>query len=373
LFDRGAITILRVKGVPIRLHLSVLLLVPVLTWALSVQMQQVAGAARVSPELLTLPGWAWGLLASVGLLVSITLHELAHTLVAIRHGGKVESIVLMALGGVSQISQMPKRPRHELSMAAVGPLTSIGLGALCGLGYRLVYDAAPNLAFFLFLLGYLNVVLGIFNLLPAFPMDGGRVLRAALAGRLGPQRATNIAAIVGKAMAVAFAVFGFFGGGIWMILIAIFVWSGASQEKLFSDLKHALGHTRVGEVQNLAPQVNVNQTLEDARSTLRDAGAESAIVEENGETVGVIRRLDILSLAPEERMTERVRAHMLRIQPLVGSEELQDSFDKVLRGGELPVVDEAGQPTGVIRSRDVLSTLRSHGFHFPGEPRGGDA
>lgn len=370
MFKRGSITVLRVKQVPIRLHFSVLLLVPVLTWALAVQARQIAAAAGIQPGLLGMPGWAWGVLASVGLLISITVHELAHTVFAIRYGGRVESIVLMALGGVSQISKMPKEPKHELVMAAAGPLTSLALGVIFGFGYRLSLGAAPNLAFYLFLLGYLNLVLGVFNLLPAFPMDGGRVLRAALSGRLGARKATNVAAVVGKAMAVAFGIFGLFGGGIWMILIAFFVWSGASQEKLFSDLKHALGHTRVGEVQNLAPTVQSTNTLEEARIVIRDAGGESAIVEKGQETIGVIRKLEILAKSPQERMKELVRDHMLRIQPLAGSQELRESFDKVLRGGELPVVDDEGQPTGVIRSRDVLSTLRDHGFRFPGERRG---
>jgi len=362
--------VLKVKGVPIRLHFSVLLLVPVLTWALAVQMPQVARAAGIMPEALGMPGWAWGLLASMGLLVSITLHELAHTLVAIRNGGKVESIVLMALGGVSQITQMPKRPKDELVMAAVGPLTSIGLGILFGAGYRL-FHSAPNTAFFLFLLGYLNLVLGVFNFLPAFPMDGGRVLRAALAGRMGKQRATNVAAVVGKAMAIAFAIFGIFGGGIWMILIAFFVWSGASQEKLYADLQQALGHTHVGEVQNTVPQVQLGASLEAARVVMRDAGVESAVVEDGARTVGVVRKIDILTIPPEDRMRERVADHMLAVQPLPGSDELAQTFDRVLREGELPVVDDLGNATGVIRSRDVLGTLRSRGFRFPGEGRRG--
>ncbi|AKU92424.1 site-2 protease family protein [Vulgatibacter incomptus] len=365
-FKRGAITVLTVKGVPIRLHFSVLLLIPVLTYALAVQMPRVAAAAKIPTESLGLPGWAWGLLASIGLIVSITLHELAHTLVAMKYGGKVDSIVLMALGGVSQITQMPKRPTQELVMAAVGPALSVVLGVVLGLGWK-AFAASPNLAFYFFMLGYLNLVLGVFNFIPAFPMDGGRVLRAALATRMGKYRATNVAAVIGKALAVAFAVFGVFGGGIWMILIAFFVWSGATQEKLYSDLQHALGHVRVGEVQSFVPQVESDSSLEEARLVLREAGADSAIVEEHGQTVGLVRKLDILSHPPDERMKLRVSACMIAAQPLTSSEELGDSFDRVLREGELPVVDPDGNATGLIRSQDIIDTLRSRGFHFPGD------
>lgn len=365
MFQRGAITLLRARGVPIRLHVSVLVLVPFLTFAIAVQAPRIAALAGL--EAITWDGWVFGLLASVGLLVSIVLHELAHTLIAIRHGGSVESIVLMALGGVSQISKMPASPRHELEMAAAGPLTSLALAALVGVAYRGTLGS-PNLSFVLFLIAYLNLVLGIFNLLPAFPMDGGRVLRAALAWKLGKRKATRIAATVGKSMAALFAIVGLLGGGIWMILIAFFVWSGASQEKLFSDVQSTLSELRVGEVQHLTPTVQATASLEDARLALRDEGAESAVVLDGETTVGVIRKRDLLSFPPNVRVEEKVRDHMLGVSAVTSAEALGDSFDRILREGELPVLDDAGQPSGVVRSSDVFRILRERGFRFPGEP-----
>lgn len=367
MFRRGALTVLKVRGVPIRLHLSVLFLVPFLTFALAAQAGLVAETADLPPERLALPGWAWGIIGSIGLLVSITLHELAHTLVAIRHGGRVESIVLMALGGVSQVAQMPRRPRHELEMAVAGPITSILLAVVFSAGY-LVTKATPNLAFPLFILAYLNLVLGVFNLLPAFPMDGGRVLRAALAWRYGKLRATRIAAAVGKGMAVLFGLFGLLGGGVWMILIAFFVWAGASQEKLHSELQQALGDVQTGELSNAVPPIAADANLEDARLLLRDAGVESAVVMDGNETLGVLRRQEVLAHPLHERMRERVRDHMLRVQAVPSAEPIGESFDRVLREGEVPVVDAEGHALGVVRSADVLQRLQDHGFNLPGQP-----
>lgn len=352
---------------PIRLHVSVLVLIPFLTFAIAVQGLRIASLAGISPAGLRWPGWVFGLIASVGLLVSITLHELAHTLVAVRHGGKVDSIVLMALGGVSQISRMPQKPRHELEMAAAGPLTSILLAIVLGLLYRASFGL-PNLAFSLFLIAYLNLVLGIFNLLPAFPMDGGRVLRAALAWRIGKRKATRIATVVGKAMAALFAIFGLLGGGIWMILIAFFVWSGASQEKLYSDVQSTLSPLKVGEVQHVAPRVDAHESLESARALMRQADAESAVVLDGASTVGVVRKRDIMRFSPDARMAERVKDHMLSVQAVPGNDDLGDAFDRILREGEIPVVGADGEPSGVVRSADILRALHKRGFRFPGEP-----
>lgn len=370
MFRRGAVTILKVGGVPIRLHVSVLLLIPFLTFALAAQSGIVAEAAKLDASRLALPGWAWGIIGSLGLLVSITLHELAHTLVAIKHGGRVESIVLMALGGVSQVSQMPRRPRHELEMAVAGPAVSILLAVLFGVGWALSRDI-PNLAFPLFILAYLNLVLGVFNLLPAFPMDGGRVLRAALAWKYGKIRATRIAAMVGKGMAVAFGLLGFFGGGIWMIFIAFFVWSGASQELLHAEVQAALGGLNVGEIQNTVPSIDAEASLEDARMLLRDEGASSAVVVEGEKTLGVIRKSDVVEIPLAERMKQKVREQMLRVQAVGNDEPVGDSFDRVLREGEVPVVDSTGHALGVIRSADLLRKLRDRGFRLPGETDGG--
>lgn len=356
MFSRGSLTVLRVRGIPIRLHISVLVLIPLIVLGLTAQAGLVAEAARIPPSALSLPAWVHGALGALGLLVSITVHELAHTAVALRHGGKVESIVLMALGGVSEISRMPRTPRHEMLMAAAGPVTSIFIGVLCVSGYA-VTRGVPDLAFVLYILAYLNLVLGVFNMIPALPMDGGRVLRAALAWRMGKFRATRVSSVVAKVLAVGFVLLGFLGGGFWIILIAAFVWMGASQEKLRAELEHSLEGLHVGDLRSTVPGVAPAETLETARARLLDHHAESLVVVEDGQAVGVLRKRDVLAVPPGDRSGATVQEHMLRVQAMGAGDGLDETFDRVLRDGEVPVVDEVGNAVGVVRSDAVMRTI----------------
>src|SRR5262249_35470501 len=143
----------------------------------------------------------WGLAVALALFASVLLHELAHSLYSRRTGARVSAITLLMIGGVSQIEDVPRRPLHEATMALRGPLTSLAIAAVLGAAL-LVVPRDMELFEVRFLLGftsYLNLTLGVFNLLPAFPMDGGRVLRALLVKRLGFLRATRAASRVGQA------------------------------------------------------------------------------------------------------------------------------------------------------------------------------
>jgi Zn-dependent protease len=184
MFKAGSLTLFRVRGVPIRAHWTLLLIVPYLAIALSLQFRSIAELAGVPDQGLVMPPLLWGIVLALALFASITLHELAHSVVALRFGGSVRSITLMLVGGVSQMSQIPRRPSQEALMAAVGPATSLGLGGLLYVAYAASRGARPDVQMALFDLAAMNLTLGLFNLLPAFPMDGGRVLRAVLASRM---------------------------------------------------------------------------------------------------------------------------------------------------------------------------------------------
>ncbi len=363
MFSRGAVTVLRVRGIPLRLHWSAFFPVPLLVAGLAVNAEPLAAAAGLPPRSLALPGWAWGLVAVLFLEASIALHEYSHSLVALRHGGRVDSIVLMALGGVSQIERMPRRPRHEFWMALAGPACSIALAILGAAAWALL-QGAPPLAFAAFVFAYLNLALGIFNLIPAFPMDGGRVLRAALAGLFGSRKATRIAAAVGQAFALGFALIAFIGGGLWLLLIAFFIWMAAAQERTRSDLAWTLRDLRVGDVVTTVPTLAPDATLEDARLLLRDTGAESALVVEDHRPVGLLRRLELAGRDLPERMATTARAAMIRFDALESDDELGRTFDRVLREGEVPVVGEDGAPLGVVRSDRVIAELARRDERF---------
>ena len=201
-------TIARVKGIPIRLHFTLLLFLPYVTYVVTAQFRVFAEWIGIETTAMTLPPLFWGALLAIGLFVGILLHELAHSVIAISSGARVHSITLMILGGISRIVGDIRSPAREAWMAAAGPLTSLAIGLVSFLLYLVLKPFAGGLAVSAFVFAWINVILAVFNFLPAFPMDGGRILRAALTPSMGRLRATRTAAMVGKGMAILFGLLG---------------------------------------------------------------------------------------------------------------------------------------------------------------------
>jgi len=212
-----------IAGIPIKIHISLLLMVLLLS-------------RRFGP--LT------GILLEVGLVVSIVLHELGHSMVAIRKGCRVREITLLCVGGAAQMERIPSRPRDEFLMAVAGPAVSLVLGVTgVYLGNLLTFlppvpTLPVNLNFIQFL-GVVNIVLTVFNLLPAFPMDGGRVLRAMLTPKLGRLRATFIALRLGRLIAVLLGIRGFFAHDWILVFIAFFIFIAAGNEYRVVQIQEA--------------------------------------------------------------------------------------------------------------------------------------
>jgi Zn-dependent protease len=162
------------------------------------------------------------MLYSIALFASVALHELGHSWVAIRKGCHVREIMLLPIGGVAKMDSIPSRPMDEFLVAAAGPLTSFVLAAL--------FNWLGDFAFLFISLRNVNLMLGLFNLLPSFPMDGGRIFRAFMTPRLGRLKATELAARIGRIMAIAGGIFGLFQGNFFLILIAIFIYQAAGAE-----------------------------------------------------------------------------------------------------------------------------------------------
>lgn len=215
----ASIKVTTVYGIPIRLHISLLIVVVMLVKNFGM-------------------GWVEAIVFEIGFATTIILHELGHSIVAIRKGCRVRQITLLFLGGVAQMEQIPSRPLDEFVMAIAGPIVSLLIGATL-LSVGLLSRYLPTIVWRdAMLLGGINLGLAVFNLIPAFPMDGGRVLRALLSTRMGRLKATLIASRMGQVVAILMAMLAIFKWQHWlMAAIFVFIFVAAGNEYKAERLK----------------------------------------------------------------------------------------------------------------------------------------
>lgn len=293
---------------------------------------------------------------------TVLLHEFGHALAARRYGIPTRDITLLPIGGVARLERMPEDPKQELVVALAGPAVNVVLAA--GLYLWLTATAAPpalvghfaeftdSLAVRLF---HVNVLLAIFNMLPAFLMDGGRVLRAPLTMRLDYVQATQIAASVGQGMALLFGFFGLFGNPL-LLFIALFVWIGASQEASMVLMKSSLtgipvSRAMVKNFRTLAP----DELLEHTARRVAEGYQQDFPVVEGGRVVGVLTRPDLLSALADHGERVAVRDVMRRQFDTVHPSEMLDSALLRLQSSRchlLPVVHD-GTLVGVVTMENV--------------------
>jgi Zn-dependent protease len=254
----------------------------------------------------------------MALFICVLLHEFGHSLVAQRLGIEIHDITLLPIGGVSNLESLPEKPSDEVKISAAGPLVSVVL-ALIFFGVGLLLGAVPraptdlfagfgSVGQFFFYLGYLNVVLAIFNLLPAFPLDGGRILRGLLATRLGAVRATTVASVVGQVFAAAFFIGGLLGGNLLLALVAVFIFFGASGEAQMVRQREQTGGLSVSDVMGTKPRTETvtpyhtfGQVLD---SVIHGYQEDFPVVDESGKLVGMITRDEIMTAAHSPESTQ---------------------------------------------------------------------
>lgn len=353
----SAIQVGRVRGIPIRLHITFLLVLPLFAYLMGRTYFVPEGSP---PEL---QHYLWGGALAIVLFVCVTLHELSHSIVAQRYGIKVRSILLMPIGGVSQMEDLPKEPRKELWVSFAGPLTNFVIAApllaISELG--LVPEVLPQFGEFVHWVGVTNVFLGAFNLfLPAFPMDGGRILRAFLATRMSFPKATKYASQVGRALAFALGLFGLLtlsGGGIWLLLIAFFIYMGASEEERMVNVMHTLGDLRVRDVMTASPVLlRPDDTLEQAfRVMVETKHVGFPVVDEGGRVVGFVGLPELGKVDRVHYPATAVRLVMRLNVPLVGPETLATDALRLMSGSqeEHLVVMDMGRLAGILTKTDL--------------------
>jgi Zn-dependent protease/predicted transcriptional regulator len=243
------------------------------------------------------------------LFLCVLLHEFGHALTARRYGIGTRDITLLPIGGLAQLERMPDDPRQELWVALAGPAVNVAIAIVLAVvwfvtdGVLQPGATGVETASVLERLVLVNIVLVLFNLLPAFPMDGGRVLRALLAMRMPYMRATQLAATVGQGMALLFGLVGLFANP-FLIFIALFVWIGAGQEAAQSEMRSALGgvplaRAMLTDFRTLAPDDTLARAVE---LLLAGTQQDFPIADERGAVLGILTRADLLTaLARQEQ------------------------------------------------------------------------
>ncbi len=346
-----------VRGIGIYVHVTFLLLV---VWvAVGAYASKGSFSDVVSSVLFLIP-----------LFAIIVLHELGHALTAQRFGIQTRNITLYPIGGVARLERMPDDPRQELLVALAGPAVNVVLAillyAILLLGGHVeswtdLRWMSGNLLLNLF---WINVVLAGFNLLPAFPMDGGRVLRALLASRMDAVRATQIAATVGQGMALFFGIYGFFGHNPFLLFIALFVWMGAAQEASLVQVKSVLGaisvsHLMMTEFHTLGPDDPLRTAV---HHLLAGYHLDFPVVSDRT-VVGILTRNNLvegLSRFGEESSVEGV---MNRDFLTVDAAEMADVAIARLQqqGQRSAVVMRNGELAGLLSLENIGEFLLIHG------------
>ncbi len=358
----GSLRIGKIAGIDIYIHVSWIIILVLLTVSLAI-----GWFPQLYPGQSTVTYWIVSLIAALLLFVSVLLHELAHSLVARRRGLPVKNITLFIFGGVSNIEQEPRDPGIEFQVAVVGPLTSILIGVVCFLLQLPLRGTNSPLEEILFYLAVTNLLLGVFNLIPAFPLDGGRVLRSIIWKISGSMRqATRAASITGQIIAYLFILLGiwlFFTvsilDGIWLGFIGWFLLSSAQSANSQVMLASVFNSVTVGEVMNPKPTtVPANISLQQLVDAYFLPGAlRYALVMQADQLVGLITLSDIRHIPREQWGQVPVSYVMIPLERLhvVSPQQTLSDVLPLMAGrdvNQLPVVQN-GAPVGIV-SRDAI-------------------
>jgi Zn-dependent protease len=333
----------RILGIDVHIHYTFLLLLGFIGLA-----HWMAGRSLVFALV--------GLLFFLGLFVCVLLHEYGHALAARKYGIATRDITLLPIGGLARLERMPEKPSQELVVALAGPLVNVIIAGGLALGLTLTGKWQPwttltttsgNLAERLLVV---NVFLVLFNLLPAFPMDGGRVLRSLLAMRMDYARATRIAARIGQGMAFVFGFVGLFVNPM-LLLIALFVWVGAGQEAAAAEMKSSFTGATVREAMLTDFKVlGPEDTLGDATRLILAGSQQDFPVLNHGQVVGILGHADLFNALRERGESMTVGAVMRRDFAALAP-------DDSLEAAMAPALAEKGMPMPVLANQRLVGLL----------------
>jgi len=351
---RWSYTIGKVAGTEVKVHITFLLL---LGWFAIAQYQEGGGAAALDFTLF--------FLAFFGCIV---LHEFGHITMARRFGVRTPDVLLLPIGGVARLERIPDVPKQEFLIALAGPLVTVGIilililvSAVAGVPLTLTESVSPDVPFTLRLLA-VNIAVLLFNLVPAFPLDGGRLLRALLASRYGLARATRIAGSIGQFFAVAMGAYALTQGLMMWLLVAVFIFLAAGSETSAVATRLAGQGLQVAQMMVTDFRtIPVHATLSQAVDLLL-AGEqrEFPVVDNLGRTEGMLTRDNLIrglsQRGPESTVAEAMTAAAPVVAPTLG---FQEALDRLRSSGlpALPVVDAGGALVGLLTLDNITDLL----------------
>ncbi len=362
----------RIAGIHVGLNWSLLVVAGLIAWSLATGLLPAASPGQTSGAY-----WTAGIVSAFVYLACLLAHELAHSVVAMRRGVRVEGITLWLFGGVSRFSSESSSPGAQAWITFVGPLTSLMLGVVFFLASLAIGGGANNpglLAATLAWLGFINILLGVFNLLPAFPLDGGRILQSLIWLRTRNRlRATRIAARIGRAFAFIFIAYGlitFFAagsliGGVWSIFLGWFLLSAARAEEAGSLIRQALSGIRVSEVMTPNPvEAPDDVTVEEALHGYILASRHSTFPthDSGGRLSGLLTLAALKNVAPNARTATLIKDIICPLDrvPTVRPGDPAANVLNVSDGcseGRTLVVDD-GRLVGIISPSDINRMLQ---------------
>ncbi len=385
---RDAIPLGRIAGFPVKVHWSVIVILWLFTWSLASTLPAtVKGYSHLAY-------WLAGAFGALVLLASLVAHELAHAVVARRMGVSVGDVTLWLFGGVTTLQSEAKTPKAAFRIAFAGPATSLVLSAIFA-GLAIAFDAVHATAIAVSVawwLATINLLLGLFNLLPGAPLDGGRVVRAYLWRRHGDSvRAAVGAAHAGRVVAIILITLGLAEflaggliGGVWLAFIGWFIFTAAREEEMQITTRQALAGLRVADAMTANPHAAPGSlTVEDFIQSyvLGDRHSAYPVADRDGSTIGLVTLRQLRELAPNRRATTSVREIAVPLQsvptaaPLEPLSALIDRLAAAGHGSRALVID-GGRVVGIVTPSDLARLIDVYRLAHPGPgptPRRQDA
>lgn len=359
----------RIAGIRVGLNWSVLVVCALIAWSLATSLLPAASPGQTSTAY-----WLAGVLSAVVFVVSLLAHELAHSIVAMRRGVRVDGITLWLFGGVSRISSDANSPATQALFTFVGPLTSLVLGVVFYVAALAVGGGHGLLPATLSWLGYINISLGVFNLVPAFPLDGGRLLQSLIWLRTGDRlQATRTAARIGMGFAYLLIVYGLANfviagnavGGVWSIFLGWFLLNAARSEEAGGVLRQALAGISVRDVMTRNPvQAPDDISVEEALHSYVLVSRHSTFPthDASGRLTGLLTLAALKEVAPDARATTLVKDVACPVNS-VSSASPSDPITDLLGvadgcGEGRTLILDRGQLVGIISPSDISSLVQ---------------